>query len=186
MMFSILSIPVSLKLIALRSGEAAFAAAVALAPPAGLAQSINYTSMEATAGQALQLTFHGTAHVSDCGPAPLPEVRALEPPQHGFLTVRRGQLTTDRIQKCPNLTVPAEVVFYTGRDGYSGPDHLRYEVTDINGESNIYDVAITVKAPGAALLAPSGGASSGAVPVITPASAVPAGQDGLPAGAGGR
>jgi hypothetical protein len=40
---------------------------------------------------------------------------------------------------------PAQVSFYQARAGYEGPDHVRYEVTNEQGEFATYDVAITVK-----------------------------------------
>ena len=37
------------------------------------------------------------------------------------------------------------MVFYQAREGYVGPDHVNYEVTDSNGEVATYDVTIVVK-----------------------------------------
>jgi hypothetical protein len=41
--------------------------------------------------------------------------------------------------------VPAQVVFYQAREGYTGPDHVSYDVTNADGELGAFDVAITVK-----------------------------------------
>jgi hypothetical protein len=62
------------------------------------------------------------------------------------LTVRNAVLTTNKIQGCPQLKAPARVVFYTANTGYTGPDHVKYEVTDENGQVATYDMTITVKA----------------------------------------
>jgi hypothetical protein len=63
-----------------------------------------------------------------------------------MLTVRVAELTTTRVVGCPQLKMPAQVVFYESRAGYVGPDHVNFEVTSENGEVATYDVKITVKA----------------------------------------
>jgi hypothetical protein len=59
--------------------------------------------------------------------------------------VREGVLTTDKVAGCPQLKIPAEVVFYEAWTGYTGPDHVAYQVTDEKGEVASYDVTITAK-----------------------------------------
>jgi hypothetical protein len=51
-----------------------------------------------------------------------------------MLTVRKAELTTDKVAGCPAMKVPAQVVLYKARSGYAGPDHVKYEVTSENGE----------------------------------------------------
>jgi hypothetical protein len=111
---------------------------------AALAQSTNYTSVEATSDKPIQLSYHASAR-KNCTPAPLPMVRVLEPPKFGTLIVRKAQLTTDKITNCPALKIPAQVIFYQARNGYLGHDHVIYAVADENGEVNSYDVTINVK-----------------------------------------
>jgi hypothetical protein len=113
---------------------------------AALAQTANYTSIEAVPGKPVQLSYHASAHKEHCSPGALPVIRVTEPPQNGFLRVRRAVLTTDKIEGCPQLKVPAQLVFYVAREGYAGPDHLGYNVTSENGEVETYDVTVTVKA----------------------------------------
>ena len=68
-----------------------------LAASAALAQATNYTSVEATAGKPVQLTYHASAHKSSCTPAPLPTVRGSPPPpKAGVLTIRKALLTTGK------------------------------------------------------------------------------------------
>jgi hypothetical protein len=112
---------------------------------AALAQTTNYTSVEATSGKAVRLSYHASAH-KNCTAARLPTVRVIEPPTSGMLTVRVAELTTTRVVGCSQLKAPAQVVFYESRTGYAGPDHVNYEVTSENGDVAIYDVKITVKA----------------------------------------
>ena len=117
--------------------------AALVAAPA-LAQSANYTSVEAAAGKALQLAYYASAH-KNCTPGRLPTVRVIEPPTSGTLMVRVAELTTSRVAGCPPLKTPARVVFYQSRPGYVGPDHVKYEVTNESGEVATYDTTITVK-----------------------------------------
>ena len=120
-------------------------AIVCLAASTALAQAVNYTSVEATAGKPLQLTYHASAHKSDCTPAPLATFDVLQAPKLGVLVVRKALLTTNKVAGCPGLKIPAEVVFYRGRDGSAGTDHVVYKVTTSNGEVETYDVTITLK-----------------------------------------
>jgi hypothetical protein len=123
-----------------------------------LAQATNYTSVEATAGKPVQLTYHASAH-KNCSPASPPTVRVAQPPKAGVLIVRKAVLTTDKIAGCPRLKTPAQVVFYQARADYAGPDHVGYETTDSNGQVASYDVTITVKPAPAPSAPPAEGAT---------------------------
>ena len=128
-----------------------------------LGQAINYTSVQAIAGMPVQLTYHADAHKSTCRAAPEPTLRVLEPPKNGVLTVRNAVLTTDKVAGCPPLKTPALVVFYQANEGHSGSDHVRYAVTNAAGQTQGFDVTITVKPapPGGVPATPkqSGGSS---------------------------
>jgi len=116
-----------------------------LVASAALAQAVNYSSVEAIAGKPLQLTYHASAHKSNCTPAPLATFDVLQPPKLGLLIVRKAMLTTNKVPDCPGLKIPAEVVFYRGRNGSAGTDHVVYKVTSSGGEVETYDVTITLK-----------------------------------------
>jgi hypothetical protein len=131
-------------MVSLRTIVFSFATASLMGVPS-LAQSTNYTSVEATSDNPVQLSYHASAH-KNCTPAPLPTVRVIEAPKSGTLTVRGAVLKTDKVAGCPGLKTPAQVVFYLARPGYAGPDHVKYEVTSENGEIGAYDVTIGVKA----------------------------------------
>ncbi len=120
-------------------------AAASLIATAALAQDANYTSVEASSDKPVELGYHASAH-KNCTPAPLPTIRVIEAPKSGTLTVRRAVLTTNKVAGCPGLKTPAQVVFYLARAGYAGPDQVKYEVTDENGQVSTYEVTITVKA----------------------------------------
>ena len=124
----------------------ALGVAANLVASAALAQgSVSYASVEATPDNPVQLSYHASAHRGDCSAAPAPTVRVSESPKEGALVVREGVLTTDKVAGCPQLKVPAEVVFYEARGGYTGPDHVAYQVTDEKGQVARYDVTITVE-----------------------------------------
>jgi hypothetical protein len=128
---------------------------------AALAQAINYTSVQAIAGKPVQLTYHADAHKATCSPAPVPSFHVIEPPKDGVLTVRKAVLSTNKIPGCPGLKTPVLVVFYQAKEGYSGSDHVSYAVTNPAGQTQGYDVTITVMAaPGVAPASPKPPGSS--------------------------
>jgi hypothetical protein len=116
-------------------------------------------NVEAIPDKPVQLSYHASAHKSNCSAGALPTIRVLAAPTSGTLTVRKAVLTTSKIPGCPNLKTPAQVVFYVADTGYEGPDHVKYEVTSENGEVATYNVTITVKA--AAPPSPAAGAKGG-------------------------
>ena len=107
--------------------------------------SLNYTSIEATATKPTQIGYYGAAH-KECSPAPLPTLRVIEPPKSGTLTVKRGELTTNKVAGCQGLKTPVLVAFYEAHAGAAGTDHLRFEVTNPTGEVSGYDITVTIKA----------------------------------------
>jgi hypothetical protein len=116
-----------------------------VAPVALAETTANYMSIEATADKPVQVSYHASAHRSNCTPGALPTIRVKEPPKSGVLSIRKAMLTTSKVAGCPPIKTPAQVVFYQARQGYAGPDHLTYEVTSENGEVTTYDVTVTVK-----------------------------------------
>src|SRR5262249_17062752 len=92
---------------------AGWAASTALAQAAA-----NYTSVEAVSGRPLQLSYHASAHKSNCTPAALPTVRVTEAPKAGLLSVRGAVLTTNKIAGCPARKTPAQAEFYEAKARY--------------------------------------------------------------------
>ena len=123
---------------------------------ASLAQDVNYSSVNATPDKPVQLSYHASAHKSNCTPAAPPTVRIIAVPKSGILTVRDAVLTTDKIEGCPELKIPARVVLYTANAGYKGPDHVKYEVTNEEGRVAAYDMTIAVEAAHPAQNPPAG------------------------------
>jgi hypothetical protein len=87
------------------------------------AQSTSYSSVEAIGDTPLQLGYYASAN-KNCTPAALPTLRVTQAPKHGTLTAKRGVLATSKIAGCPDLKIPAQVIFYQSRQEYVGPDHL--------------------------------------------------------------
>lgn len=106
--------------------------------------SNNYTSFDVIPARPLQVGYYASAH-KNCTPAALPVIRVIEAPKLGILTVRRGELKTNQVAGCPELMIPAQVIFYQARVGSGGTDHLVYEVTNSAGEVGTYDVTINIK-----------------------------------------
>jgi hypothetical protein len=129
----------------LRTSLVCCAAGSWLASAAVAQGSTNYTSIEATANKPVQVSYHASAHSANCTAAKLPNVRVTEPPKRGILSVRKAILTTNKVAGCPRLKTPVQVVFYQARSGYTGRDHVVYEVTSENGAVATYDVTVTVK-----------------------------------------
>ena len=109
-----------------------------------IAQSVNYKSLDVTAGVASQVDYYATAK-KDCSAAPPPSIKVVTVPKHGMLTVRRGTVTTNKIPSCPNLQTAVNVILYTGNAGFAGDDEIVYEVTDAKGEVTLYNIKVTVK-----------------------------------------
>jgi hypothetical protein len=108
------------------------------------AQTDTYSMASAVAGKPAQLNVHAAAR--NCQPAPLPTIKLIERPSNGTLVVRRATLTTNRIQTCPNLKVPAQVVIYTAQPGFTGKDRVVYEVESASGSKQKFDIEVTVTA----------------------------------------
>ena len=94
----------------------------------------------------MRVGFYAQGH-RDCSPSKLPVVHVEEVPTLGALSVRPGELTTDREPNCPRLKVPAQVVIYQARSKATGSDHIMYSVTYPNGEIALYDVTVRLKVP---------------------------------------
>lgn len=107
------------------------------------APSINYMSFDATFGTPVRIGWYGVTH-KDCTLAPLPRIDVVEAPRAGSLTVRPGQLQTAASAPCPNMRIPAEILFYAVRQGGAGDDHLIYRVITTD-KADTYDVAIHIK-----------------------------------------
>lgn len=134
----------------LRSGLVPAIASVGifLAPSVALGQSApttNYTSVQAERGTPLRLGYHASASTKTCTATEPPTVRVVDPPDAGALSVKTGQLSTDKIKGCARMTIPARVLFYTPGRGDIDSDHLAYEVTTADGKVTIYDVTITIR-----------------------------------------
>ena len=85
-------------------------AAAGFPAAAALAQSTNYSSVEAISGTPIRLSYHASAH-KNCAPAQPPDIKVSEPPKSGTLAVRNGTLATSKVEGCGRISVPVEVIF---------------------------------------------------------------------------
>lgn len=108
------------------------------------APSSSYTSFGVTPGTSVQLGYYASMN-NNCTPAHPPTIRVIEAPKFGTLTVRPGELTTDKIAGCPSLRAPAQIVFYEARSGGADTDVLIYEVTSANGQVETFQITIRIE-----------------------------------------
>ena len=88
---------------------------------AALAQGTSYTSVEATAGKPVQLTYHASAHKHSPPPAPPPTVRVTQAPKAGALIVRPAVLTTTKVAGLSRGQSPSPGGFLSGPRGLYWP-----------------------------------------------------------------
>ena len=81
----------------------------------------------------------------DCKSGPLPTIRLSAPPAHGDVTVKQGKLRTTNLRQCLAAEVPAYIVNYKSKPGFSGSDVLTLEVVNSNGKSQLQKITVTVE-----------------------------------------
>ena len=107
-----------------------------------------YQSARAISGKEVRVALFGRANGKECKALPIPEIRVVDPPKNGALIIRTASLTTNRYPNCPNLKVPAQVLFYQSRSDYVGSDSVSFTVTFENGHVQAHSLAITVAKDG--------------------------------------
>ena len=85
----------------------------------------------------------------DCTSGPLPTIRLVEPPAHGKVTVKKGNVNATNYKECLALSVPAYVAFYHSDKDFLGNDSVLLEVRYPGGKQELQHIAITVRGPGA-------------------------------------
>jgi hypothetical protein len=82
----------------------------------------------------------------DCTSGPLPTMRLLEPPAHGKVTVKKGNVSATNYKQCLALSVPAYVAFYRSERNFLGSDSVLLEVRYPGGKQELHNIVITVRA----------------------------------------
>ena len=72
-------------------------------------------------------------------------IRLSAPPAHGDVTVKQGKLRTTNLRQCLAAEVPAYIVNYKSKPGFSGSDVLTLEVINSNGKSQLQKITVTLK-----------------------------------------
>jgi hypothetical protein len=85
----------------------------------------------------------------DCTSGPLPTIRLVEPPAHGKVTVKKGNVNATNYKQCLALSVPAYVAFYRSEKDFLGSDSVLLEVRYPSGKQELQHIVITVQGAGA-------------------------------------
>jgi hypothetical protein len=85
----------------------------------------------------------------DCTSGPLPTIRLVEPPVHGKVTVKKGNVDATNYKQCLALNVPGYVAFYRSDKDFLGNDSVVLEVRYPGGKQEVQHIVITVRGPGA-------------------------------------
>jgi hypothetical protein len=107
-----------------------------------------YRSARAISGKEVRVALFGRANPKECKALPVPEIRVVDPPKNGTLTIRTMTVTTNRYPACANLKLPAQVMFYRSDADYVGPDSISFTVTFDNGLMQAHSIVITVAKEG--------------------------------------
>jgi hypothetical protein len=112
------------------------------------------TSVKAVQGKAVRIGAFSDLK-PDCTPWPAPEVRVLEQPQYGTVSVSAVTTTVRTNEKCGARTAPVSTVTYTSKSDYAGDDKVRLEVISKDAGPQPVSVAISVGAKSASAVAPA-------------------------------
>src|SRR5215210_1906048 len=80
----------------------------------------------------------------DCTSGPLPAIRLSVPPEHGSVTVKKGNVTATNYKQCLALQVQGFVAFYRSRPDFRGIDVLNLEVKFPGGRTEIQRISVNV------------------------------------------
>jgi hypothetical protein len=116
--------------------------------PAAAQEERVYQSARALSGKEVRLALFGRVDAKECKPLQLPDIQVIAPPKSGALTIRVVTITTTRYPNCPNLKLPAQVIFYRSAPDYIGSDSISFTVTFENGQKQAHSFAITVTKEG--------------------------------------
>ena len=84
----------------------------------------------------------------DCTAGPLPAVRLINPPAHGKVMVKQGNLRATNVKNCLGMELPAFVAIYRSERDFIGQDKFTLEVVGSNGKTQIQQVTVTVMQAG--------------------------------------
>ena len=107
------------------------------------AQDSTHRSATVASGQQVRINAHFNLN-KDCSPGAAPDLRVITSPKNGTLSIRSGNARAPRFRDCQNIDVPARLVFYESNRGYSGEDHVAYELKKADGMIEIQNITILV------------------------------------------
>ena len=84
----------------------------------------------------------------DCSSGPLPQARLVNSAANGTVNLRKAKVRTNKVPRCPNVDLPAWVVFYRAKPGYCGTDNFTLEVTGESGVPSRHKFNVNVEGCG--------------------------------------
>jgi hypothetical protein len=126
--------------------KGAVACFLSLGISAAFAQTTSYSSAVVVQSESKRLNVHASGNKVTCKGTDAPTIKLIKPPQNGTLTVKRGEVTTDKFGECGRVKLPAQIILYQSRGDFTGTEHVVYLVRGPNGEEEIFDFSIEVKA----------------------------------------
>jgi hypothetical protein len=110
------------------------------------AQDSTHRTTTVASGQQVRISAHFNVN-RDCSSGTAPDVRVITPPKNGTLSIRSGNARSARFRNCQNIDAPARLVFYESNRGFSGEDHVAYELKKADGLVEIQNITISVTPP---------------------------------------
>lgn len=110
---------------------------------AAQAETVERTAQGET-GKDIQISVYVNVQ-PDCTSGPLPTIRLMEPPAHGKVTVKKGNVNATNYKQCLALSVPAYVAFYRSQKNFLGNDSVLLEVRYPGGKQELQHIVITVR-----------------------------------------
>jgi hypothetical protein len=107
-------------------------------------EALKEHSVSGPAAQEIRAGWFGKLN-PDCSSGPLPQARLINPATNGTVALRRAKVRTSNVRQCPNAELPALVVFYRAKPGYSGTDSFTLEVTGESGVSSRHKFNVNVE-----------------------------------------
>ncbi len=81
----------------------------------------------------------------DCSGGTAAEIRPSGEQHGGIVVLTSGTLSTTRIPNCGKVDAPARILSYRPNPGFTGIDHVRFDVVDTaTGQSQTHVIEVTV------------------------------------------
>jgi len=120
----------------------AFVIALLIVPAWAQTEAVERT-VKGQAGRDIRIGVFASIS-ADCKAGPLPTIRLKQPPAHGAVTVKQGKLRSTNLRQCLAAEVPAFIVVYKSKPGFSGDDSVTLEVINAGGKTQLQKITVSV------------------------------------------